>query len=401
MVSLGGRIEMRNPVVEMEGDEMAKILWDMVKGELLEPFVELKTWRFDLSLRGRDETDDGITLEAARAVLEAGVGVKCATVTPTIEEAKSLRLKRAYRSPNATIREVLDGVIVRRPIAVEGIRPLVSRWKRPIVVARHAYGDLYGAFEEILRPGDEARLTVRRADGSEEVHSLVPGKEAVISLQHNLKSSIEFFARTCFSYALEHHLNVLFAAKDTVSKVYDGTFRRTFEEVYREFEEDFKARGLSFEYRLIDDALSQLLRWEGGLLWACKNYEGDVFSDMVASAFGGLGLMTSELISPTGARLYEAAHGTVRRHYLARLRGERTSTNPVATVFAWTGALRFRGKLDGDPELISFAEGLEGAVERVLLSGIVTKDLGELFGEGARVVDTEGFLEAVRGEMGR
>ncbi len=385
------RIKM-NPVVEMDGDEMTRVIWSMIKETLLEPFVELNTEYYDLGLIHRDETDDKVTTDAAEAIKRLRVGVKCATITPNSQRVEEYGLKRMYKSPNGTIRAALDGTIFRTPIISPDIEPIVRPWKKPITVARHSYGDIYSATElradggcaAELICGDEKR-TVFRFKG--------PG---ILLGQYNTDESIGNFARTCFSYALERKEDLWFSCKDTIAKIYDGTFRAIFERVYlEEFEARFSSAGISYFYTLIDDAVARVMRSEGGFVWALKNYDGDVMSDMISAAFGAMSMMTSVLVSPDGNFEYEAAHGTVTRHYYKWKRGEQTSTNPIATVFAWTGALKKRGELDGNAELSLFAGRLEEASMAAVADNIMTGDLAALR-SGVKAVDTRSFLLAVR-----
>ena len=383
------KIRMTTPLVEMDGDEMTRILWKMIKDELLLPFVDLKTEYYDLGLPYRDETDDQVTVEAAEAIKKYGVGVKCATITPNDARVKEYGLKAMYKSPNGTIRAILDGTVFRTPILVKGIEPCVTNWKRPITIARHAYGDVYKNSEiRVAGPG-RAKLVF-------EFHG--PG---VLQGMYNLDSSIESFARSCFSYALNAKESLWFASKDTISKKYDGRFRDIFAEVYeKDFRAAFEEAGITYFYTLIDDAVARIMKCEGGVVWACKNYDGDVFSDMLSSAFGSLAMMTSVLVSPEGYYEYEAAHGTVQRHYYKHLKGEETSTNSVATIFAWTGALKKRGELDGNAELVRFAELLEVATLGTIERGTMTGDLARITTLPDPVtVSSLGFIQAVRKEL--
>ena len=371
------KITMKTPLVEMDGDEMTRILWKMIKDELLLPFIDLKTEYYDLGLKHRDETDDQVTVDASNATKKYGVAVKCATITPNAARVKEYNLKKMYKSPNGTIRAILDGTVFRAPIVVKGIEPNVKTWEKPITIARHAYGDVYRATEmKILGPG-KVELVYTKPDGTEEralVHEFDgPG---VVQGQHNLLSSIESFARSCFTFALEKKQDLWFATKDTISKKYDHTFKDVFQDLYdKEYKEKFEAAGITYFYTLIDDAVARVMKSHGGFIWACKNYDGDVMSDMLSSAFGSLAMMTSVLVSPQGYYEYEAAHGTVQRHYYKYLKGEETSTNSVATIFAWTGALRKRGELDKLPELQRFANALEKATIDTIESGKMTGDL--------------------------
>lgn len=389
------------PIVEMDGDEMTRVVWRWVKEILIEPNVELATEYYDLGLENRDKTCDEVTAAAARATKRLGVAVKCATITPDDRRMKEYNLKNMWRSPNGTIRRILDGTVFRSPITVDGIAPLVAGWKKPVVIARHAYGDIYSA-AELNVCGGSAYLTVCDENGTEvrraPVHDF-GGKCGILQGLYNTDESIYSFARSCFNYALGSKLPVWFGAKDTVSKIYDGKFKRIFAEVYEnEYKADFEAAGLSYSYSLIDDIAARVLRSEGGMLWVCKNYDGDVMSDIVAAAFGSLGMMTSVLVSPDGKYEFEAAHGTVTRHYYKFLKGEQTSTNPVATIFAWTGALNKRGELDKNSALCSFAKKLEKAVLATIEKGQMTGDLIPAFkrkGVTPVKLDTRSFLHAV------
>jgi isocitrate dehydrogenase len=396
------KISMKTPLVEMDGDEMTRVLWAAVKEKLLLPFVELKTEYYDLGLLNRDMTDDLVSTEAARAILRLGVGVKCATITSNAARQKEYGLKRLYPSPNATIRAILDGTVFRKPIVVSGVKPSVSTWKAPIVIGRHAYGDVYKAAEmEIEGPGT-VELVYTRADGVWR-SVLVAEFEGpgIVQGMHNLDGSIRSFARACFLYALQEKLNVWFAAKDTISKIYDGRFKAIFNEVYEtEFREKCEAAGTGYFYTLIDDAVARVVKGEGGFLWACKNYDGDVMSDMIASASGSLAMMTSVLVSPSGAFEYEAAHGTVQQHYYRWKKGEKTSTNPVALIFAWTGALAKRAALDSTPPLADFAKKLEAAVLRAIEEGEMTGDLAKLANPvPVKVLDSWEFMDAIVGRL--
>jgi len=396
------KIEMKVPLVEMDGDEMTRVIWQMIKEMLLEPYIDLKTEYYDLGLKKRDETEDNITVEAAYAIKKYGVGVKCATITPNAERVKEYNLKQMWKSPNGTIRSILDGTVFRAPIVVNSIKPSVRTWKKPITIARHAYGDVYkdveykidrpGKVELVYTPedGEEVRLSVHEFDG--------PG---IVLGMHNLNKSIESFARACFNYALEVKQDLWFATKDTISKKYDHTFKDIFNEIYeKEYKEKFEKANIEYFYTLIDDAVARVIRSEGGFIWACKNYDGDVMSDMVATAFGSLAMMTSVLVSPEGYYEYEAAHGTVQRHYYRYLQGEETSTNPVATIFAWTGALRKRGEKDGLPELEQFASRLEEATLKTIEDGIMTKDLAALSeASEKRVVNTREFMTEIKNRL--
>ena len=391
------KIEMKKPLVELDGDEMTRILWREIKEELLEPFVDLKTVYFDLGLPERDRTADQITLDAAEAIRKYGVGVKCATITPNAQRMTEYNLHAMWKSPNGTIRAVLDGTVFRAPILVDGILPAVRNWKKPITIARHAYGDIYRATEERV-PEGKAELVFTDRDGNQrrqQIYDFECG--GVLTGQYNKDSSITSFARSCFNYALATKQDLWFSAKDTIAKVYDGAFKQIFAEIFEnEYREAFEKSGITYFYTLIDDAVARVIRSEGGFIWACKNYDGDVMSDMISTAFGSLAMMTSVLVSPDGKYEYEAAHGTVTKHYYRYLAGEQTSTNPMATIFAWTGALSKRGELDGNDALVAFARRLEAACIAVIESGTMTKDLASLWeGETPHIVTSEGFLDAV------
>lgn len=395
----GEKIQMAVPLVEMDGDEMTRIIWKMVKDELLLPFIDLNTEYYDLGLEKRDETGDQITRDAANAIKKYGVGVKCATITPNKARVEEYGLKEMYKSPNGTIRAILDGTVFRAPIMVKGIDPYVKTWKKPITIARHAYGDLYSASELRVEQKGKAELVFTAEDGSEERKLIKefsgPG---IIQGQHNLDSSITSFARSCFNYALETGQSLWFSAKDTISKVYDHHFKDVFQEVYdNEYKERFEKEGIEYFYTLIDDAVARVIKSEGGFIWACKNYDGDVMSDMVATAFGALAMMTSVLVSPDGNYEFEAAHGTVQRHFYKYRNGERTSTNSVATIFAWTGALNKRGQLDGNKALCDFAEKLEKSVIKTIENGCMTKDLSLITTiQNPVVLNTEEFILEIR-----
>lgn len=389
---------MKNPIVEMDGDEMTRVLWKLIKEELLLPFVELNTEYYDLGLEYRNETDDQVTYESAKATKKYKVAVKCATITPNAQRVEEYHLKEMWKSPNGTIRAVLDGTVFRAPILVKGIEPYVKNWKKPITIARHAYGDVYKASElKIPAPG-KAELVYTAEDGTQ-TRELIHQFEGAGVLQgmHNLNSSIESFARSCFNYALDTRQELWFATKDTISKQYDHTFKDIFQDIYEaEYEQKFKEAGITYFYTLIDDAVARVMKSEGGYIWACKNYDGDVMSDMISSAFGSLAMMTSVLVSPDGYYEYEAAHGTVQRHYYKHLEGEETSTNSVATIFAWTGALRKRGELDGNTELIAFANRLEQATVDTIESGEMTKDLALITTiSNPAVLNSENFIKAI------
>lgn len=390
---------MKTPLVEMDGDEMTRIIWEYVKDELIHPFVDLKTEYYDLGLAYRDETDDQVTIDSAEATKKYGVAVKCATITPNAERVKEYNLKSMWKSPNGTIRAILDGTVFRTPIAVKGIEPLVRTWKKPICIARHAYGDVYKNTEmRIDKPG-KAELVFTGEDGNESrslIHSF--DSEGIIMGMHNTDKSIQSFARSCFNYALDQKLDLWFSTKDTISKVYDHHFKDVFQEIFeKEYADKFKDAGIEYFYTLIDDAVARVIRSEGGYVWACKNYDGDVMSDMVATAFGSLAMMTSVLVSPDGHYEYEAAHGTVQRHYYKHLKGLPTSTNSVATIFAWSGALRKRGELDGLNDLVLFADKLESAVTQTIEDGVMTGDLAAISQlPNKRAVDTLGFIQEIR-----
>ena len=392
------KIKMTTPLVEMDGDEMTRILWKMIKDELLLPFIDLKTEYYDLGLEYRDQTNDQVTIDSAMATKKYGVAVKCATITPNAARVKEYNLKEMWKSPNGTIRAILDGTVFRAPIVVKGIEPTVRTWKKPITIARHAYGDVYKATEMKIPAAGKAELVYTNEAG-EETRELIhqfdgPG---IIQGQHNICASIESFAKACFNYALDTHQDLWFATKDTISKKYDHIFKDIFQEIFdAEYKEKFDAAGIEYFYTLIDDAVARVIRSEGGYIWACKNYDGDVMSDMVATAFGSLAMMTSVLVSPEGYYEYEAAHGTVQRHYYKHLKGEETSTNSVATIFAWTGALRKRGELDGNTELMEFADKLEKATIDTIEAGEMTKDLALITTlENPTVLNSEQFIKAI------
>lgn len=393
------KIKMTTPLVEMDGDEMTRILWKMIKDELLTPFIELNTEYYDLGLEHRNETDDKVTFESAEATKKYGVAVKCATITPNAARMTEYNLKEMWKSPNGTIRAILDGTVFRAPIVVKGIEPCVRNWKKPITLARHAYGDVYKATEMKVPGKGKAELVFTDENGNETrelIHEFDgPG---ILQGQHNLESSIESFARSCFEYALSTKQDLWFATKDTISKKYDHTFKDKFHDIFEaEYKEKFEQADITYFYTLIDDAVARVMKSEGGYIWACKNYDGDVMSDMVSSAFGSLAMMTSVLVSPQGYYEYEAAHGTVQRHYYKHLNGEETSTNSVATIFAWSGALRKRGELDGNGELVTFADNLEKACISTIESGKMTKDLALITSiENPTVLNSEGFIKAIR-----
>mgnify|MGYP005943138405 FL=1 len=395
------KIRMTTPLVEMDGDEMTRILWKMIKEELLLPFVDLKTEYYDLGLPERERTKDAVTTEAATATKKYGVAVKCATITPNQQRVEEYGLSEMWKSPNGTIRAILDGTVFRAPILVSGIRPAVRNWKKPITIARHAYGDIYKATEYRVPCPGKAELVFTGEDGKERFRETVYDFECpgVLQGSYNKDSSIRSFAHSCFNYALNTRQDLWFSAKDTISKQYDQTFKLIFQEIFdTEYKEKFEAAGIQYFYTLIDDAVARVIRSEGGFIWACKNYDGDVMSDMVSTAFGSLAMMTSVLVSPDGKYEYEAAHGTVTRHYYRYLKGEETSTNPIATIFAWSGALFKRGELDGLPELCRFAKTLEDACLEVIEGGTLTKDLAGLLepGNRANVVNSAEFIHAIR-----
>lgn len=393
------KIKMTTPLVEMDGDEMTRILWKMIKDELLTPFVELNTEYYDLGLEHRNATDDQVTIDSANATKKYGVAVKCATITPNAARMTEYDLKEMWKSPNGTIRAMLDGTVFRTPIIVKGIEPGVKSWKKPITIARHAYGDVYKNTEMIIPGPGKVELVYTSEDGSE-VRELIHNytKAGIAQGMHNLNDSIESFARSCFNYALDLKQDLWFATKDTISKKYDHTFKDIFQDIYEnEYEYQFKEAGITYFYTLIDDAVARVMKAEGGFIWACKNYDGDVMSDMVSSAFGSLAMMTSVLVSPHGYYEYEAAHGTVQRHYYKHLKGEETSTNSVATIFAWTGALRKRGELDGNRELMDFADKLEEATVSTIESGKMTKDLALISSlDEITVLNSEDFIKEIR-----
>lgn len=397
-----GKIQMKTPLVEMDGDEMTRILWQIIKDELITPYISLKSEYYDLGLKHRDETDDQVTVESAYAALKYGVAVKCATITPNAARMDEYHLKKMYKSPNGTIRAIMDGTVFRKPITVKGIEPNVRTWKKPITIARHAYGDVYKNTEMIIPGAGKAELVFTDEAGNETrelIHEFKgPG---VLQGMHNLDSSIRSFAHSCFNYALDQKEDLWFASKDTISKKYDGTFKAIFQEVYdEEFRERFQDAGITYFYTLIDDAVARVMKSEGGFIWACKNYDGDVMSDMLSSAFGSLAMMTSVLVNPDGKYEYEAAHGTVQRHYYRYLKGEETSTNSVATIFAWTGALRKRGQLDGIPELVDFADRLEKATIDTIESGKMTGDLARITSlDHPTTLNSREFILAIRSEL--
>lgn len=396
------KIKMNTPLVEMDGDEMTRILWKMIKDELLLPFVDLNTEYYDLGLEHRNETNDQVTIDSANATKKYGVAVKCATITPNAARMTEYNLKEMWKSPNGTIRAILDGTVFRAPIIVKGIEPCVKNWKKPITIARHAYGDVYkGSEMKIAAPG-KAEIVFTDENGNETrelIHNFT--KPGIVQGMHNINDSIESFARSCFNYALDIKQDLWFATKDTISKKYDHTFKDIFQEIFdKEYADKFKADGITYFYTLIDDAVARVMKAEGGFIWACKNYDGDVMSDMISSAFGSLAMMTSVLVSPHGYYEYEAAHGTVQRHYYKHLKGEETSTNSVATIYAWSGALRKRGELDGNKALMEFADKLEKATIDTIEAGTMTKDLALITTlANPNVVNSEGFIKAIRATL--
>ncbi|NLL93290.1 MAG: NADP-dependent isocitrate dehydrogenase [Clostridiales bacterium] len=393
------KIMMNTPLVEMDGDEMTRILWKWIKDDLLEPFVELKTEYYDLGLENRNATNDEVTKLSAEATKKYGVAVKCATITPNAARMTEYTLKEMWKSPNGTIRAILDGTVFRAPIIVKGVEPYVANWKKPITIARHAYGDVYKASELRIPNAGKAELVFTSEDGSETRELIHNFKGAgVLQGMHNLDGSIQSFARSCFNFALDTKQDLWFATKDTISKKYDHTFKDIFQEIFdKDYADKFKAAGIEYFYTLIDDAVARVVRSEGGFIWACKNYDGDVMSDMVATAFGSLSMMTSVLVSPEGNYEYEAAHGTVQRHYYKHLKGEKTSTNPIATIFAWSGALRKRGEIDSNRELMEFADKLEAACIKTIEDGQMTNDLAIISSlKEKTVLNSEDFIKAIR-----
>lgn len=393
------KIKMTIPLVEMDGDEMTRVLWKLIKDELLLPFIDLKTEYYDLGLEYRNQTDDKVTTDSALATKKYGVAVKCATITPNAARVEEYHLKEMWKSPNGTIRAILDGTVFRAPIIVKGIEPYVKNWVKSITIARHAYGDVYKATEMKIPEAGKCELVYTKENG-EEIRELIHEFKGagIVQGMHNLNHSIESFARSCFNFAIDTKQDLWFSSKDTISKKYDHTFKDIFEEIYeKEYKEKFEGLGIEYFYTLIDDAVARVIRSNGGYIWACKNYDGDVMSDMLATAFGSLSMMTSVLVSPDGKYEYEAAHGTVQRHYYKYLKGEETSTNPIATIFAWTGALRKRGELDGNKELMVFADKLEQACIHTVESGKMTKDLAIITTlKEAEALNTEEFIKAVR-----
>ena len=394
------KIQMKTPLVEMDGDEMTRILWQMIKDELLTPFIDLKTEYYDLGLVEREKTKDQVTIDSANATLKYGVAVKCATITPNKQRVEEYNLTEMWKSPNGTIRAILDGTVFRAPILIDSIKPAVRNWKKPITIARHAYGDVYKATEYRVPAEGKAELLFTAKDGTEFRETIYDFEcGGVLQGQYNKDSSIRSFAHSCFQYALDTKQDLWFATKDTISKKYDQTFKLTFQEIFdNEYKDKFDEAGITYFYTLIDDAVARVIRSEGGYIWACKNYDGDVMSDMVSTAFGSLAMMTSVLVSPDGKYEFEAAHGTVTRHYYRYLKGEDTSTNPMATIYAWSGALRKRGELDELCDLVDFANKLEEACIDTLNDGIMTKDLVGLVSEGysATAVNSIGFIKAIR-----
>lgn len=399
------KIQMKTPLVEMDGDEMTRIIWKMIKDILLIPYIDLKTEYYDLGLVHRNETNDRVTIDSANATKKYGVAVKCATITPNAARMPEYNLKEMWKSPNGTIRAMLDGTVFRTPILVKGITPYIPTWTKPITIARHAYGDVYKNVEMQVKAGSKAELVTTDSNGNEtrELIYDFANEDGIIQGVHNRDKSIASFARACFNYALDMKQDIWFATKDTISKKYDHRFKDIFQEIYdNEYKDKFEAAGIEYFYTLIDDAVARVIRSEGGYIWACKNYDGDVMSDMVATAYGSLAMMTSVLVSPEGIYEYEAAHGTVQRHYYKHLKGEKTSTNSVATLFAWTGALRKRGELDGLDELMSFADKLEKATVQTIEDGVMTGDLAALSTlPNKQTVDTEGFLQAVNERLAK
>ena len=395
------KIKMTTPLVEMDGDEMTRVLWQQIKDLLITPFVELKTEYYDLGLKHRDETEDQVTVDSANATKKYGVAVKCATITPNAQRVEEYGLKKMWKSPNGTIRAMLDGTVFRAPILVNGVHPTVRTWEKPITIARHAYGDVYRNSEIRIPGAGKAELVYTGEDGQEIRQEIFTFKgPGIVQGMHNLDSSIVSFARSCFQYALSVKQDLWFSTKDTISKTYDHRFKDIFAEIFeKDYKEAFEQAGVTYFYTLIDDAVARVIRSKGGFIWACKNYDGDVMSDMIATAFGSLAMMTSVLVSPDGKFEYEAAHGTVTRHYYRYLKGEETSTNPVATIFAWSGALRKRGELDGLQDLTAFADKLEKATLDTINSGVMTKDLALLYEGEAKGVNSREFLEAIAARM--
>lgn len=396
------KIKMSTPLVEMDGDEMTRVIWKMIKAELLNPFIDLKTEYYDLGIEYRNETNDKVTVEAAEAIKKYGVGVKCATITPNAERIKEYNLKEMWKSPNGTIRAILDGTVFRAPITVSSIKPFVRTWESPITIARHAYGDIYKNVEMKIEDKGKAELVFTDKEGKETRETIYDFKDSGIVMgMHNTNKSISSFARSCFNFALDTKQDVWFAAKDTISKKYDHTFKDIFNDIFEEeYKEKFKEANIEYFYTLIDDAVARVIKSKGGFIWAYKNYDGDVMSDMVATAFGSLAMMTSVLVSPEGYYEYEASHGTVQRHYYKHLKGEETSTNSIATIFAWTGALRKRGELDGNYKLVEFAEKLEKASLKTIEDGVMTKDLAMLTDlKNIKTVNTYDFIKEIRSRL--
>lgn len=397
---MSGKIKVKTPLVELDGDEMTRIMWEMVKNKLLLPYLDMDIDYYDLHIKHRDDTDDQVTVAAARAIMKYGVGVKCATITPNEERVKEYNLKKAWKSPNGTIRALLDGTVFRKPILVNNIQPGVLSWKKPITIGRHAYGDVYNNFEMQIPQAGKLEVVFTPADGSKPQNILVKDfpSPGIIQINHNLRQSILSFARSCFTYALSEKIDLWFSTKDTISKVYDASFREIFDREFAEnWQKKFQAAGIEYFFTLIDDAVARIMKIEGGILWALKNYDGDVMSDMIASASGSLAMMTSVLVSPHGWFEYEAAHGTVQKHYYKHLKGEETSSNSMALIFAWTGGLRKRGELDGTPEVVGFADKLEAAAVETVEKGTMTGDLILLAAKKSsnKKVDTEGFIDAI------
>ncbi len=398
------KIKVKNPIVEMDGDEMTRIMWQMIKEKLILPFLDINLKYYDLGIKHRDETNDMVTVEAASAIIEHGVGVKCATITPNAARVKEYGLKQQWKSPNGTIRSILDGTVFRKPIIIKNIPPAVKMWRKPIIIGRHAYGDIYKNVECIIDKPGTAEIVFTPADGSAKtvlkIYDLKnPG---VVMGMHNTEKSIRSFAKSCINYALSEKIDLWFGAKDTISKQYHGFFRDVFAEEIKKVEDEFKASGIQYRFMLIDDAVAQLMKSDGGMLWACMNYDGDVMSDMVASGFGSLGLMTSVLVSPNGKYEFEAAHGTVVRHYYEHLKGNPTSTNSIASIFAWTGAIAKRGELDNTPVVVKFAKTVEDAVIKTVENGVMTKDLMLIAKPSvSRYALTEEFIDTVAESISR
>ena len=394
------KIKMSTPIVELDGDEMTRVLWQWIKDILILPYIDLKSEYYDLGLEYRDKTDDKVTVDAAEAIKKYGVGVKCATITPNAQRVEEYNLKEMWKSPNGTVRAILDGTVFREPVIVNGIKPVVSNWEKPIIIARHAYGDVYKNVEFKVNKGETAELVITDEKGNVRKQTILTFKnsDGIVQGLHNIDSSIESFARSCFEYALDKKQDLWFSSKDTISKTYDHRFKDIFAEIYEaEYKEKFEGAGIEYFYTLIDDAVARVIRSKGGYIWACKNYDGDVMSDMLATAFGSLAMMTSVLVSPDGKYEYEAAHGTVTRHFYKYRNGEETSTNPVATIFAWTGALRKRGSIDGIKELVEYADKMESATIKTIESGIMTKDLISLSTlENKKGVNSKDFLLSIK-----